>query len=66
MKEFITFNLVVEKQDNVQIDVDPIHIESLVDGKVLNNPEVTQINMSSGLKFFVSHTLVEVRLKINK
>lgn len=64
MKKFVTFIVVSEKQDNVEIDIDTTQIESIVDGKVMNNPAITQIAMSSGLRFFVNHTLEDVRNKI--
>lgn len=66
MKNFVTFIVVAEKQDNVQIDVDVSCIESIVEGKVMNNPAVSQINMKSGIRFFVNHTLEEVRNKIKQ
>ena len=66
MKNFITFIAVAEKQDNVEIDVDISCIESIIDGRVMNNPAVTQINMKSGIRFFVNHTLTEVRNKIKQ
>lgn len=60
----IEFTLVQAEKSNVKITVDGERIETIVEGSVMNNPDVTQLAMSSGRTFFVAHPYKEVLVKI--
>ena len=57
----ITFNLVTDSDSPAEITVNPEYIESIVDGAPFKHGITTQINMTSGTKFFVNIPYNEVK-----
>ena len=60
MKKFVELTLMTEKHDNSKITVDLNLIEAFTDTLPFNKVESTQINMASGVKFFVKEKYIEV------
>lgn len=65
-KTFVNFILVADSEEPIEISVDLDSIESIVDGKAVKTPDVTQINMKSGLKFFVKEKYTKVKEDLSK
>jgi len=57
----ISFQLVTDDNSGAEITLNPTLVESIVDGKPFKHGETTQINMTSGCKFFVACSYNEVK-----
>lgn len=63
----VKFNLVVDKgKEAAEISVNPEYVENIVEGTVVANKDVTQITMTSGTKFFITHSYNQVVEIISK
>lgn len=66
MSNLLKFNLVAGKDEDAEVLVNPVYIETVVDGKPFHQQDVTQITLTSGHKFFVKQPYAEVKIRLSK